>query len=113
MKDSGKKYLVKLTFEEIKLPPFQEILILGTNCTQGKLGISKSCDLLLPNEFEMVGLKEGNVEAVLINKKILVKMSVEKVLKILREKVFPFVSEGELVKVDFRVSVSYDQIEEK
>lgn len=113
MKDSGKKYLVKLTFEEIKLPPFQEILILGTNCTQGKIGISKSCDLLLPNEFEMVGLKEGNVEAVLINKKILVKMSVEKVLKILREKVFPFVSEGELVKVDFRVSVSYDQIEEK
>lgn len=113
MKDSGKKYLVKLTFEEIKLPPFQEILILGTNCTQGKIGISKSCDLLLPNEFEMVGLKEGNIEAVLINKKILVKMSVEKVLKILREKVFPFVSEGELVKVDFRVSVSYDQIEEK
>ena len=113
MKDSGKKYLVKLTFEEIKLPPFQEILILGTNCTQGKIGISKSCDLLLPNEFEMVELKEGNVEAVLINKKILVKMSVEKVLKILREKVFPFVSDGELVKVDFRVSVSYDQIEEK
>lgn len=113
MKDSGKKYLVKLTFEEIKLPPFQEILILGTNCTQGKIGISKSCDLLLPNEFEMIELKEGNVEAVLINKKILVKISAEKVLKILREKVFPFVSEGELVKVDFRVSVSYDQIEEK
>ena len=113
MKETGKKYLVKLTFEEIKLPPFQEILILGANCTQGKIGISKSCDLLLPNGFEMVELNEENVEAIFINRKILIKMSVEKVLKILREKVFPFVSEGELVKVDFRISISYDQIEEK
>lgn len=113
MKTPDKKYLVKISFEEIKLPPFQEILILGTNCTQGKIGISKSCDLLLPNEFEMVELKEGNVEALFINKKILVKMPIERVLNILREKVFPYVSEGELVKVDFRVSVSYDLIEEK
>jgi len=32
-------------------------------------------------------------------------------LKILKERVFPYVTQGEIVKVDFTVVVSWDKIE--
>jgi len=34
-----KKYSVQLSFEEIRLPPFEDILILGKKCPQGKIGV--------------------------------------------------------------------------
>jgi hypothetical protein len=108
------RYSIDLSFEEIKLPPFQDILILGKHSQQGKIGLNKSFELMVPNGFEMVEIDlDGceKVEAVFINKKILSKMPADKILQILRSKVFPYVSEGELLKVDFRVTLSYVNIE--
>jgi len=107
------KYSISLSFQEIKLPPFDEILIVGKNSPHGKLGISKSFDLLLPNGFEIIDVEDDDkIDAVFVNKRILAKLSKEKVLKILRVKVFPYVSEGELLRVDLKVSISYISIEE-
>jgi len=110
--ESTIKYNISLSFQEIKLPPFDEILILGKNSPHGKHGISKSFELLLPNGFEIIDINEGNVEAIFVNKRILAKLPIDKLTNILRSKVFPFVSEGELLKVDLKVSISYSSIDE-
>jgi hypothetical protein len=109
----GIKYSINLSFEEIKLPPFQDILILGKNSQHGKIGIFKSFELLIPNGFELIEVNSEKVEAVFINKRILTKVPKEKIIQILKEKVFDFISEGELIKVNFRVTVSYSNIEEE
>jgi len=44
--------------------------------------------------------------------RILAKLPIDKLTNILRSKVFPFVSEGELLKVDLKVSISYSSIDE-
>ncbi len=106
------KYTVSLSFEEIKLPPFEEILVLGKNSPHGKAGISKSFDLLIPNGFEIVDTNHGNVESVFINKRILAKMPKERILKILEANVFPYVSEKEIIKVDFKVMIAVSVIED-
>eukprot|EP01132_Coremiostelium_polycephalum_P015785 gene15785-19032_t len=92
------KYSINLNFEEIKLPPFQDILIVGKNCSQGKIGLSKSFEMLVPNGFEILDITDERVETVFVNKHILKKMPVDKVLHILNQNVFPFVSEGELIR---------------
>jgi len=107
------KYSISLNFQEIKLPPFDEILILGKNSPHGKVGISKSFELLLPNGFEIIDIEDEKVEAVFVNKRIMAKLPKEKLVKLLTEKVFPFVSEGELVKVDLKVSLSYSSTDEE
>jgi hypothetical protein len=106
-----KKYTVKLSFEEIRLPPFEDILILGKKCPQGKIGVSKSFELLVPNEFEVFEIDDEIVEAVFINKRVLKKMDKDNIIRILQEKVFPFVSECEILKVDFKLKIFYDSIE--
>lgn len=105
------KYSIALSFEEIKLPPFQDILILGRNSAHGKIGLCKSFELLAPNGFNIIEINDDKVETVFINKRILAKISSDKIIDILRSKVFQFVSEGELIKVDFKVSISYINIE--
>lgn len=108
--NSNIKYSIDLSFEEIKLPPFQDILILGKNSVHGKIGLCRSFELLIPNGFDIIEINEGRVEAVFINKKILAKIPLGKIIDILKSKVFQFISEGEIIKVDFRVSISYTNI---
>jgi len=108
---STQKYSIQLSFEEIRLPPFEDILILGRKCPQGKIGVAKSFDFLVPNEFEVFEIDEDNVEAVFINNRILKKIKKEKIISILKEKVFPFVSECEIIKVNLRLKIFYDSIE--
>jgi len=105
------RYTVSLNFEGIKFPPFEDILVLGKRCPHGKTGVSKCLNLLNPEMFEMVEINDLLVEAILVNKRILKRIPVEKVVQILKEQVFPFVENGEIVKVDFNVKLFIDRIE--
>ncbi|MGF7077760.1 hypothetical protein [Mucilaginibacter sp. UYCu711] len=111
IKEPTFKYTINLSFQEIKLPPFQDILILGRNGSQGKLGLRKSFEMLMPNGYEMFEVDHEKVEAVFINKRLLAKLSVTKILAILRERVFDFISDGELIKVDFKLKITMAEIE--
>jgi hypothetical protein len=111
--DNKMKYTISLSFEEIKLPPFNEILVLGKNAPHGKHGISKSFELLIPNGFEIIDVTYDNVDSVLVNKRILAKLPKDKLINILQEKVFPYVSDSELLRVDLKVSVSYQSTDEE
>ncbi|NJK95110.1 MAG: hypothetical protein HC830_00170 [Bacteroidetes bacterium] len=108
---SNKRYTIQLSFEEIKLPPFDEILIIGKKCPQGKHGLYKSFEFLVPNEYDVFEVDHDIVEAVYINRRLLNKICKDKIIDILTEKVFPFTSISEIVKVDFKLKVSYDSIE--
>ncbi|WP_461633820.1 hypothetical protein [Labilibaculum euxinus] len=111
--ESPIKYSVQLSFEEIKLPPFEDILVLGINSPHGKNGISKSFELLIPNGFEIVETDHENIDCVFVNNRILTKMSKDKILAILIKNVFPFVSPSEIIKVDFKVTITYTTIEDE
>ncbi len=110
MNDLDKTYTINLSFEEIKLPPFQDILVLAKNSVQGKIGLSKSFELLVPNGFETIDIDSETIETVFVNKHILAKMPTEKVIQILEKNVFPFISEGELISVNFKMNISIKNI---
>lgn len=110
MNDFDKTYTINLSFEEIKLPPFQDILVLAKNSVQGKIGLSKSFELLVPNGFETIDVDNKNIETVFVNKNILAKIDKEKVIRILEKNVFGFISEGELISVDFKINISVKNI---
>ena len=109
--ESNRKFSVQLSFEEIRLPPFEDILILGRKSPQGRIGVYKSFELLVPNEFETFEIEDEVVEAIFVNKRVLKKLDKDKIIEILREKVFPYVSECEILKVDFKLRIYYDSVE--
>ena len=107
----SRKFSINLSFEEIRLPPFEDVLIIGRKSPHGKMGISKSFQYLIPNEFEIFEIDDEAIETVFINNRILKKMNHVQVLKILEERVFPYVSACEILKVNFKVKIFYESIE--
>ncbi len=105
------KYSINLSFEQIKLPPFEDILIVGSKTTQGKIGVSKAFEYLVPDEFDYIEIPDERVEAIFVNKLILRKLDQEKIVKILTDNVFPYISSKEIIKVDFKVKLSFNAIE--
>ena len=111
MQESQPRYNISLRFQEVRLPPFDEILVLGSKAEQGKMGIAKTFEYMVPDIFEMIEVEEDSIEAVFINRRLIKKISQDNILEILRAKVFPYVSAKEIIKVDFEVVVRYDTIE--
>ena len=107
------KYSVNITCEEVSMPPFRDILILAKKCPHGIQGVSQCLKFLSPDAFEYLELKDEHVEAVLISKAILKRLPAAKVIEILKENVFPYINTGEIVKVDFKIIMSWSGIEGK
>lgn len=107
MEASNKSYTVGLDFEVIKLPPVSDILVLGRKHPQGKIGVMESFKFIAPDEFTMIeiGPEVPDVEAIMVNKKILKRIPGEEIIKILSHNVFPYMSKGEAVKVNFSVTM--------
>ncbi|MEO5334954.1 MAG: hypothetical protein H7839_23315 [Magnetococcus sp. YQC-5] len=109
--NSGFNYSVSLDFETVTLPPFKDILVLARKCPVGMTGISKCMGLMAPDGFEMIDIDDKVVEAILINKQITKRLPLSTVLQILQAKVFPSISHGEIVKINFHVKISYNRID--
>ena len=110
MDQSTPQFHVNLTFEKAQLPPFSDILVLGRKSPVGMSGISKSLEFLLPNHFDLIPVDDPVVEGIVINGSITKRVPIEKVLKVLAARVFPFMSETEMIRVDFSVRVTHTDL---
>lgn len=111
MKKDIINYSISLAFENVSLPPFQDILILSHKCPHGMNGLSKCMQILSPDRFEVFNIDVGNVEAIIVSNQVLSRMPIEKIIELLSEKVFPFITEGEVVRVDFHIKVSLEEFQ--
>lgn len=110
--DIGKTYGIDISFEELRLPLFHDVLILAKNATQGKYGLGKSLDMLAPGTFQAIDANVGHerIEAVYINRHLLAKIPAERIIEVLKQHVFEYVAEGELIQVDMKVRISMNNI---
>ena len=104
----AKNVFISLSFEKTVLPPFQDILVLGRENPLGMNGVGQCLDLLVPDGFDRFEVDDDHVAAVIVNKDILLRLKPNEVIKILRDKVFPFIGKTEIVKVDFTTKVVYE-----
>lgn len=106
-----KSFKLSISFETVSLPPFKDIMLLGKKCPHGKAGVSKSLSLLAPDYFDLIEIHNDRVEAMLVNKQLLSRIPVEKIIEILQENVFPYVKNYEIVKVDVDLKILVSDIE--
>ncbi|MDJ0763596.1 MAG: hypothetical protein QNJ97_11470 [Myxococcota bacterium] len=107
------KFRVNMEFHAVKLPPVKDILVLGKKYPQGKTGVMECFRFIAPDEFEMFENTNPDevAEAVVINKRILARMPTEQVIELLREHVFPYISPGEAINVNFDIIININGVE--
>ena len=113
MIQNSSKFIVNMEFFAVKLPPVKDVLVLGKKYPQGKAGVMECFRFIAPDEFEMFDIDDPNevAEAVVINKRILTRMPAEQVIKVLSAHVFPYISPGEAINVNFDVKIHIDNLE--
>lgn len=109
---TGKTYGIDISFETLNLPLQHDVLVLAKNASQGRRGLGRSLDLLAPGVFQAVEaeLSHEGIEVVYINRRILTKIPVERIINILQQHVFEHVDEGELIQVDMHVRISMSNL---
>lgn len=110
-KNSILKYSITVSFEEIKLPPVEDILVIGSKSPQAKAGVSKLFEFLTPDKFEPVEMDDPKVEIVFINRKILDKINADHLLRILQHNMIPFFSPDKILNVDLKLQIRFNSIE--
>jgi len=107
------KYLVNMEYAPVQLPPVHDILVLGRKYPHGKAGVMECFRFIAPDEFEMFDIPDAEevAEAVLVNKRILARVPAEQVIELLRTHVFPHMTRGEAINVDFDVRVIISGVE--
>ena len=105
------KYEMSLKFENVKLPPVTDILILGKDYPHGKYGVLQAFKYIAPDEFQVMNIDDNDeVEAVLVDKHILKRIPENHILTVLRKNVFPYISKDEAIKVDLDIRILCENI---
>lgn len=91
---------ITMSFEPVRIPPFEDILILSKKSPHGMHGMMKCMNLLAPDDFDLIEIEHDAVEAVMISRRLQKRISKEKIIDMLETHVFPEISPGDLVKVD-------------
>ena len=104
---SSIRYDITLDFKTVKMPPVRDILVLAKKFPQGKTGVMECFRFIAPDEFVMIDIPEPEeiVEAVMISKRVLSRISVDNLIGLLREHVFPRISKGEAINVDITMNM--------
>lgn len=108
-----RKYKIAIDFEEVSLPPFEDILVVGKKSPHGKTGLTKCFQFLIPDEFEVLGEVNPSVDSVFIHRKLLQKMGKDTILSVLEKQVFPYIEDHEITRVDFKPKTSCQAIAEE
>lgn len=105
------EYTISLSFQNINLPPVTDILVLGRKYPHGKNGVLQAFKYIAPDEFECIEENDHKVVGVIfIAKKILQKIPAIDLMPILKQLVYPYVSDDEAIKVDINIILSHKNI---
>ena len=102
-KDNNLEYLINLEFETVQIPPFKDVLILTNRCPHGVNGICQAMDFISYDDYDVVDYGKDDIETILISKKLIKRISINKIIKVLEKNVFPYILEGDITRVDFEV----------
>ncbi|WP_438966817.1 hypothetical protein [Flavobacterium sp.] len=108
MDTKKREYSINLKFDSITIPPFKDILILGTECIHGRLGLEKGFQLLSIDLFKVIEVDDSETVAfIFINNYLLKKIPQSEILAILEENVFPYMLSDETIRLelDFNITV--------
>jgi len=94
---------ITMSYEPVRIPPFEDILVLSKKSQHGLRGMTTCMNLLAPDGFDLFEIEDDIIEAVIISRRIQKRINKDQLLEMLRVYVFPEMSLGDLMKVDMTV----------
>ena len=100
---------VRLQLKEFILPPVDDALVLGKNSPIGSTGMHKALSLLNGTSFERIEIDDDVISSILIRTNLLKRLSKERLIQLVRDRVKPCMSPEEVLHLDLEVTLHLDE----
>ena len=80
-----KKGSVNMEIKTFKIPPSGDVLVLAKRCPIGSQAAKTMLESVAPDQFELIGLEDDLLEAILVKKYLFMRVEKEKLIKIIVE----------------------------
>lgn len=109
---NGVSVNVRLQFQEFKIPPVRDALVMGQKSPIGNEAVRRSLTLLHVAPFELIELNGENeddiVGAILVRNSVLNKIPRDKLVRLVVERVKPFMTAEEILHLHLEAEVSLE-----
>ncbi|MHB8917125.1 MAG: hypothetical protein ACYC4H_03820 [Desulfocucumaceae bacterium] len=96
---------VYIRLTEFEIPPMQDILLVGKRAPIGPEAAKRMVDALSPEQYEVVPVEEGPLEAMVVRKSLLKLIPKEKLFPIILEEGLKIATENMVIKAQIDVVV--------
>lgn len=96
---------VSLKFSEFEIPPMQDVLLIGRKAPIGPEAARRMVNALSPEQYDIIPVAEGPLEAILIKKSLLNMVPEEKLLPIILDEGIKVTSETAVTKAKLDLTI--------
>jgi len=96
---------VSIRLTEFEIPPMQDVLLVGKKAPIGPEAARRMVDALSPEQYEVVPVNEGALEAMVVRKSLLQLIPQEKLLPIILEEGQKLLTENMVIKAQIDIVV--------
>ena len=96
---------VSIRISEFEIPPMQDVLLVGRRAPIGPEATRRMVDALSPEQYEIVPVEEGPLEAMVIRKSLLKLIPKEKLFPIILDEGLKIATENMVIKAQIDVVV--------
>ncbi|KKM12150.1 hypothetical protein SY88_04670 [Clostridiales bacterium PH28_bin88] len=104
-KELGRKAEISIRLSEFEIPPMQDVLLVGRKAPIGPEAARRMVDALSPDQYEIIPVDEGPVEALVIRKSLLNMLPRERLLPVILEEGLKVANETTVIKAQLDVVV--------
>jgi len=104
-RDSDRIAEVSIRLSQFEIPPMQDILLVGKRAPIGPEAAKRMVDALSPEQYEVISIDEGPLEAMVVRKTLLKLIPPEKLLTIVLEEGLKVSTEYTVIKAQVNVVV--------
>lgn len=104
-REPGRRAEISIRLSEFEMPPMQDVLLVGRKAPIGPEAVRRMVDALSPEQYDIIRVEEGPIEAVVIKKSLLQMVPSEKLLPVIMEEGLKVANEVNVIKAQLDVVV--------
>lgn len=96
---------VVIRFSEFEFPPVQDVLVVGRRAPIGPEAARRMVDAISPEQYEIIPVDEGPIEALVVRKMLLAAIPRERLVAMLLEETAGIAQETSVLKARVNVDI--------
>ncbi len=103
--DKTKKILVQMEIAIFKIPPCEDLLVIGKKAPIGKNAAMKMLETVAPDQFEVIEVENPIIEAIVAKRGLIKLMGRDRLIQVVIEEVTPLMEDSTLLHIGLNVKL--------